>query len=744
MAVFFSLTETNDSTFPTHDTRNPQHDSPYTGQRISSNIAQEESHFPSESDACPKGKDLPPRPESRMDFVPGPSHHETSQKTHSPSHTRTSSATLKWTREILKKIRLSTSSSDPVSTSIAGSSHSFCNELTPTAASTFDISTEAECATRDEALMSTDALNSSVSNSSLLTCSSDSWSALDNISVSLSTSSDGSCESDEDSDSDLDEIDLGEGLIADGLDVQYHASADRGKQACSISPLRAHHILGTASPSPVLIQSPATTSYSSPSSSSNADSISEKFPPVADLEEGAMDLVAEPRPKFEYFPSPLSQSQLSEPSVAPTSLRPPIQPERHLYAHRGHSRHALLYRKWFWALREEDWSRYLDWIEQYRSQQEAYTAMSVSPELPPPNSSQNGGKEALPKIQGWIGAAADKDLFPSLFSNARDKLPNNRRPGAETSGICEDAMPSGLPPLSIHPRWGDLDITCSYSRSSTYTDTWCLHTDRYLLVGMGLGLWTIRKVLWLTELRRISTARSHLENEEGEQTFVAEENEGLYIGSSSECHLANDDTESLCEEIGDDDLEEGQVMCSSVVSLTSLISTTGSFSNSDSDDSDVTLVESDSDSEPSSASMFAQTPCNAENSGRNVDFEKTCSSSYDSGDGDFEEVDLGCGSSNLNLATACSSSTAAALDSCSLEAESLKLYRTLYLPQHLEEPTTSACSSPSIQSKTTYSASSSSATSLKGKGARTLHELTKRSWYEQCELLLLLTSASST
>ncbi|GAW05149.1 hypothetical protein LENED_006988 [Lentinula edodes] len=310
------------------------------------------------------------------------------------------------------------------------------------------------------------------------------------------------------------------------------------------------------------------------------------------------------------------------------------------------------------------------------------------------DSDTDSDSDSLKEIDLGDGMAARARMFTCLTSS-RDSGPNNpRQQQTETSGsILEDFARSSLPPLTIHPRWGDIvriNFATTYSSAVACTETWCMHTDRYLLVGMGLGLWTIRKVLWLSELNRICAIPRPREEEEeeeaeGEKTFVVDdESKDPISGSCAEICSISDDNDSLSEE--DEDSEEGEVMYSSVVSLASLISTTTS-----SEDSDVTLVESDSDSEaPLNASSMSDFVAQAEPqlSGRSVDFDKTCSSSGiladEDEEEDFEEVDLGlgCGSSDAACSSSLSGSSNTSVDICCPERESLALLRTLYFDSH--------------------------------------------------------------
>ncbi|KAE9408028.1 hypothetical protein BT96DRAFT_914355 [Gymnopus androsaceus JB14] len=710
MTISFSLTDPSVTTYSTYTQR---HDFPT--HTLSDDLAQEsnaEATLPNDSNSSQSDNthfhaNLLPDSNDDKDFLRGrrvvwisfrgracaqDRPNQVQPKAQFQSHKRTPSATLRWTREILKKIRLSSSSSNSaLSDSVVCSSNALTVESppddfqNPPSQPVSDPSFEEKCTT-DVTSMSKSfgGLHPSVSSSSSLSTSSSN--GLGNISISLSSSSefDDSCDdTDEDSDSELDslkEIDLGDGLTEedDKDDVEHveYVGAVRGTQVYPTTTIT------VVPPSPPL----STCSTSSFSACSDVESAPESFRAIDDdPEETPLEYALEPRASYTCLPSPLSHIN-PDPELSHTKsmLEPSLltmQPQRHLYVHRGHSRNAFHYRKWFWAVREEDWARYAEWVEQ----REAYAGMSLSPEIT--DSQDSDGNAAIGEGEGELKAGKSKTsdhdlfkLFPSLFSSARETMPNNLQQWVSRSGcngLWDVSLPSSIPPLSIHPRWGDLvnfNLSTSYSSVASCTDTWCMHTDRYLLVGMGLGLWTIRKVLWISELNRMFAA-DRTRCEEGEQTYVAEE--------------------SLVDsrQFEDDDEEEGQVML--------LCSSTPWKAISE---SEVHVAST------SSMSVLAA-QADAQRSGRSVDFEKTCSSSYgpldddeDDSEGEFEEINLGLG-----------------CDPCS--------------------PT--ATKRLSLALNTLHS---NSATSVKGKSGRLSRQeeppiLAKRSWYEQCELLLTLSGA---
>ncbi|KAF5389553.1 hypothetical protein D9757_004163 [Collybiopsis confluens] len=677
----------------------------YNGQRLCGDLAQE--HL------LPPDMDLPPRPESRLDFVRGPSSYEMQPK--SRSHSRAPSATFRWTRDILRKIRLSASGSP--SSAIHAPPHSSIIDCVSTIDVTASMSTSlapvAEEGSSDVALSWNLDTDPSVSDSSSLFLSSSTFSTsrhpFDSINVSSSSDLQGSSE-DSDSDSDLDslkEIDLGDGLLDEGNEDETCVPA--------FSFSHAH--------TPIINAAPATPSLLPPVT------LSDSLPSVNHRSEHKPLDYAIPQ-KHACVPSPLSMCTPSVPYNSSDFLEPSMkhvlpdsQPYRHLYPHRGHSKHALHYRKWFWTLREGDWTRYAEWMDQYCAQKEAYAGMSTSPDPGDARSSLSNDEE-IEEGSSSLNSPNDlHKLFPSLFSRARDTVPNasqHRAQNAECHSLMDGTVPSAIPPMSIHPRWGDLlNIGLSrYNSAAARSDTWCMHTDRFLLVGLSLGLWTVRKVLWLSELNRLRGQTRSMDEEEGEQTFVEDDIKGT-------CHVYSvddEDDDSSFGESEDDDSEEGEIMHSSVVSLTSVISASESVYTSDSDDSDTTLVESDSDSEARVASSSSVVYDNMNPSRRSFDFEGGgCSS--DHGGEDFEEVDLGSGSGR---------DSTSALTSHSLGGEPKTLFQALY-----RDATARTCTPRPIAPSKNYLPETS-------KEGKMIHSWRTRSWYEQCELLLTLTGPKAT
>ncbi|KAJ7461863.1 hypothetical protein B0H11DRAFT_2285830 [Mycena galericulata] len=193
------------------------------------------------------------------------------------------------------------------------------------------------------------------------------------------------------------------------------------------------------------------------------------------------------RAKYTCLPSPLSPG--SDSRIYYTN------PLRHSYANHGRSRHALLYLKYLWSLRADDWD------EHTARQRESYAycgMLPTKPQLPPPPRHSPPRRTPSP------------DLVP-------------------------------IPPMTIHPRRGDL---------SALRDPYCAHMDRCFV---GMPLWTMGKTLWMYDVHMLAEGRAR---------------------AAKVADAGSEDEES-----------EGESMAASI--------STAGFS----DDSDETLVESESDRE---------------------------------------------------------------------------------------------------------------------------------------------------
>ncbi|KAF9270806.1 hypothetical protein L218DRAFT_58408 [Marasmius fiardii PR-910] len=333
--------------------------------------------------------------------------------------------------------------------------------------------------------------------------------------------------------------------------------------------------------------------------------------------------------KFSCLPSCLSPR-------FPSKSRPRVSspsPQRHGYEHRGHSRHALLHLKWFWATREEEWA-------EYENATRAYGGISTSPE-----------------------PSSFVSRFPRLFASARTRAPNFKGDA--------DAPSPPLPPMTVHPRWGDL---------SGPKDSWCVHLDRYFV---EVPIWRIRKSLWTADLQVMSMVHQRRRGERDDSN--GEEDDA--------------DTESLMH----------------MSMLTGL-----------SDDSDLTLVESDCEGE----AVITRPETDSENVGPTEGGKDKIKSFYHNDDEElveyFEDVDLDSPSSSSSM-RASSSSTCAYTPSSSKTAITSCIQNPTVLPPQpassFHPPYSPYCSTPNL---------------LQGLG----HPWAT-SWYQRSQLLLQLLAAGA-
>ncbi|KAG6837132.1 hypothetical protein H0H93_014037, partial [Arthromyces matolae] len=217
-----------------------------------------------------------------------------------------------------------------------------------------------------------------------------------------------------------------------------------------------------------------------------------------DLEESDWSIT----PKFSCLPSPLSPRHTMPHNPSPSFRH---TPHRHRYRHHGHSRHALLHLKWFWACREDLWMEHKARMFEAKAYDGLSIFSSVSPNLRLPG--------------GYVPVPPHPSATPE---------PPPAPPTAQ------------LPPLTIHPRRGDL---------SALHDPYSMHIDRYFV---GMQLWTMSKTLWMFDVHMAS----------GELT--CEEPKARVV-----------------DDLFEEPLEEDSIETSD--------------SNAFSDDSDSTLVESDNE-----------------------------------------------------------------------------------------------------------------------------------------------------
>ncbi|GLB45216.1 hypothetical protein LshimejAT787_2001210 [Lyophyllum shimeji] len=205
------------------------------------------------------------------------------------------------------------------------------------------------------------------------------------------------------------------------------------------------------------------------------------------------------RPKYSCLPSPLSPFHVPP---CPFSFR--HTPPRHRYRHHGHSRHALLHLKWFWAAREERWMEY----KVRQCEAKAYDGLSI------------------------FSSVSPGLRLPSECLTTPDPAHTPRPPPSPP-------MPH-LPPLSIHPRRGDL---------RALRDPYCMHIDRYFV---GMPMWTMAKTLWMFDVHMASGefgVRKQAAGEDAseEDAFEEDQSESESIETSGS-HAFSDDSDSTLVE----------------------------------------------------------------------------------------------------------------------------------------------------------------------------------------------------
>ncbi|KAF7316408.1 NCS cytosine-purine permease [Mycena indigotica] len=181
-----------------------------------------------------------------------------------------------------------------------------------------------------------------------------------------------------------------------------------------------------------------------------------------------------------YSPSPLS------PMYTGRSSRTATKPFRHAYGNHGRSKYSLLHCKFLWAVREEQW--------------EAHTAR-------------------LRDAQAYSGLVLPKSTL---------------RP--PRSFPVSDPEPAPIPPMTIHPRHGDL---------SALHDPQATHLDRCFV---GMQPWTISKTLWMYDVHLWAAWQANHDDGIDFDDDVSE-NESMAASISS----ASDDSDStLVDETQDE------------------------------------------------------------------------------------------------------------------------------------------------------------------------------------------------
>lgn len=203
-------------------------------------------------------------------------------------------------------------------------------------------------------------------------------------------------------------------------------------------------------------------------------------------------------------PPPVRRSYSSLPSpLSPTPMRPLSkinQPTRHNYRHHGHSNHRLQYLKWFWSIREHD--------------PDAVAAQAG-------DDTAHGNPR---KIPNGIGLTS---------------YPPRRSPAQPNSQQC------ALPPITIHPRRGDI---------SALRDPDCVDIDRCFA---ALPLWTIGKTLWMIDVHMLCAGPTDDGAVESDDDVFDETASEISIDTSS--IVSSDDSDATLVESGSEgDLVEYQ------------------------------------------------------------------------------------------------------------------------------------------------------------------------------------------
>lgn len=242
------------------------------------------------------------------------------------------------------------------------------------------------------------------------------------------------------------------------------------------------------------------------------------------------------RPPSLLAPSCSSLSMPVEPAPT-TPLRLPSY-KLNLNNH-GYSRHALLHIKWFWTLREG-------------------------------KRAENDTEQSDLKAYGGtvnLGQPSHCDGYVPFRSSTQRNLAQRFK---MKSPVQPNPSPT-LPPMSIHPRRGDI---------ASLRDPYCAHIDRCFV---NLPSWTLAKTLYMFDVHvgyewQNRLAATHKWKQSGDSTGIADELEHT-------CTRATADTvkETTNDALDDVDLDSESESLGTSASVVS------------SDDSDATLVESENE-----------------------------------------------------------------------------------------------------------------------------------------------------
>lgn len=202
------------------------------------------------------------------------------------------------------------------------------------------------------------------------------------------------------------------------------------------------------------------------------------------------------------------------PRSPPSTETPPLSyqpdPRRHEYCHRGYSRHALAHIKWFWVTREDEWETRFGPVRLSKPQLD----------------------------ESFLETALDDPLAtagPSVFRRRTPLHPVHQ-------------SQHELPPMTIHPRRGDL---------SSLRDPYCIRVDRSFVV---LPTWTIGKTLWMYDVHLASRDRASVEVQTNDMTdpYDDTESESESLGACSSSAGYNGDSDAtLVDSETENDLSLG-------------------------------------------------------------------------------------------------------------------------------------------------------------------------------------------
>ncbi|KAF9448130.1 hypothetical protein P691DRAFT_792887 [Macrolepiota fuliginosa MF-IS2] len=222
---------------------------------------------------------------------------------------------------------------------------------------------------------------------------------------------------------------------------------------------------------------------------------SAKSPPSKAVKSSSPPSTAPSQPVSAPIASSKRDMKPSSPPVTPLPFPhlPHCNPQRHNYRHRGYSRHALAHIKWFWATREDVW------------EVKAGPVRTVKPQLE----------------ESFLETALDDPLASPLNS------PCQKRKSALHPVHPQELE---LPPMSIHPRRGDL---------SALHDAFCIQIDRTFV---NLPMWTIAKTLWMHDVHLASQQRMYADD--AFDVYDETESESDPLDTAASSVMSSDDSDA--------------------------------------------------------------------------------------------------------------------------------------------------------------------------------------------------------